>query len=195
MIDILRKMGVPETYQGDRDDSYNLHDFTNKRGVLHHVKAVGRSAQDKTNLILSSQTTGIGKTRLIVGWLYHLWLFDIRRFRFMGKDKEENYDPTRYKFIDCRKFDLKFDLGGYHILDEIDYMIEKTRGLVIDDLGREGEKATRVYISLMSQCHSNKIPLGITTNLNLKAFYAKYGPDTKRRILDNGVAISLGQSS
>jgi hypothetical protein len=200
MVNELRIMGVPEAYRGGGEDSYNLHDFDNRNRIKSFVKSVGMSAQDKKNVIISSPISGIGKTRLGVGWLFHLRASDVVVDKFWDNDelcegKPRLHQVSGYRFLDCREYDYKFEFGGFNVPELIDEIIRKKKGIVIDDLGRENEKATRAYLAIISYCHSHQIPICITTNLTLEAFYAKYGIDIKRRILDNGVAISLVQPS
>ena len=185
-------MNVPLVYQGE---DFLLKNFDDRAGVQSTVKMIGVSAQEKMNLVISSSITGIGKTRLAVGWLTHLWTFDIEEIRYRINDeliiKRQRYSPSEYRFINCRDYDYKFEFGGFNTPDLIEDLMLRKRGIVIDDLGREGDKSTRAYLTLISNCHTNMRPLCITTNLNPDAFWIKYGLDIKRRILENGQIIDL----
>jgi DNA replication protein DnaC len=139
----LSKMNIPPVYQVT---DFSLHDFTNKNGILSVVKTVGVSAQERTNLVLCSGISGIGKTRLAVGWLYHLWINDKRTVTLPDRERFERYDTARYHFINCREYDIKFEFGGFNLPDLIDKTLEYKRAIVIDDLGRENDKASRAYL-------------------------------------------------
>ena len=193
----LDLMNVPDTYQVD--NVHKLKKFDNREGQKHHVDTIGNLAKDRKNLILSSDVTGIGKTRLAIGWLYTLWWYDTYSTMIHSIETKEpvtkRWKPKFYKFIDCRYLNHKFDLSGYRIPDMLDKLINGVHAVVVDDIGRESERATQIYMAIMSEFHLRQVPVCYTTNLTNDKFIAKYGEDIKRRILDNGVAISLIQDA
>jgi hypothetical protein len=188
-------MRIPVAYQGMLLDRFD----DNRHGLTGVRDRVQKSAVDKQNIIICAQETEIGKTMLSVGWLYSLWGFDTYMKTLEKRNPDtgwyEDYEEKqwhrvdKYRFVDCTD-QIEFDTNDFAKAPLLYHTLTNSaRGIVLDDLGREGRLAPDWYMKIIYKCHSAGIPICLTTNLAPEKLAERYGENVMRRIDGNGKNI------
>ncbi|MBM3327780.1 MAG: hypothetical protein FJY65_12575 [Calditrichaeota bacterium] len=144
-----------------------------------------KAAQERHNILIGDERTGIGKTHLAVAALIHSWFYDL-------KDKYQ-YDASLYRFYSIRRLGFQLDLAGIRLEEIIDEVLEH-RGCLLDELGAEPERATEKIELVIDELYLKGRQIIITTNLISESLIQKYNPAIIRRVTENGIIVNADWS-
>jgi len=156
-----------------------------------------KAAQERHNILIGDERTGIGKTHLAVAALIHSWFYDLKgKFQndvSLYKFYSVRHDASLYKFYSVRRLGFMFDLAGIRLGEIIDEILEH-RCVLLDELGAEPERATEKIELVIDELYLKGRQIIITTNLNNESLIQKYNPAIIRRITENGIIINADWS-
>ena len=187
LIGVQRMFGVPAAYQGK-----SFRNFDDSRyQILNRLSAL---AQERCNLVICSQVTGIGKTHLGVGYQLLSWSHDRDQDSFqssyLGHDVFRPRSPKAYIFTSCWTLADEIRTAGVKYQEYMNRIVGPgRRSILIDDVGREDSRNRRHIESVIAQAHANGMQIIITSNFTTAAFYNTYDPAVVRRIRERGGQI------
>ena len=175
--ELLKQMMVPATYHHCRFDTFD------PSGLKDKFDQIVESANNRQWIVIVGRETGIGKTHLAVAAMARSWAKDLtyRGIRHSTHD---------YRYHSALRLGMDMDMAGINLPYVFNGVLSGARCLLIDELGREPDKASDKMSYLIDDCFSRERQFIATSNLSLAEFTKRYDSATLRRITDMGIIVT-----
>jgi len=178
--------------------AYRHCDFDSFQPQNDRAAAVMAMIQNYTNsrrwIIICGPASGIGKTHLAVSALLRAWTTDLYVPKYSSDGSSKKRRPDLYCFTAGRELGENLDAAGANLQVYRDSILTRQRdfdhmpirSLLIDELGREPERARSRVETIIDVCFSKKIQLIATSNFSPDQLKRAYDPAIIRRLVDRG---------
>ena len=204
MIDVIKEMEIPREYYHCTFDTW---DEVKGETNASQVKQIQELAGERAWIIICGEGYGIGKTHLAVASMLRSWTFHMRRqdedgsvwdtesqTRLVNPNyKELRISPTQYKFVGVRRLGVELIMAGIKMNDLLENHTSK-HCLLLDELGRETDKAKTLIEILIDEVYSQRGQLIATspfTEEQLTNPETGYDGAIIDRIVEKGMFVNL----
>jgi len=195
-------MNIPLEFRDKTFEGYR-----GKERIVAEIKAL---AEARKWTGISSSVTGIGKTHLACAAMELSWQNDLRHINddgsvemWVGDDWMRISDPSyndlrysrkKYLFVPVWLIGHKLAMAGIELPKILEDLMSY-RCLLLDDLGKEPDKAITLVETLIMNAYDAWKQIIFTTSLSKDGLSDRYDGAVLRRILDKGEIVNLGNKT